>query len=187
MEVPTASSLSDIYPQDALPVETKRWESLLAKFKDLYGKQADFVARSPGRVNIIGEVRAELLVDQVRSNSSSTSITPCMRCYRWPSPPTLSWQLPCARPRRSPGYVLRTSTPKSSPPANSRFQRARFQSTLPSMSGQTTSNQALRACQSYCRRSEANSHPWAWTLSATAPYRAEAACRARRLLYAPAR
>jgi galactokinase len=57
MEVPTATSLSDIYPEDALPVETKRWESLLAKFKDLYGKQADFVARSPGRVNIIGEVR----------------------------------------------------------------------------------------------------------------------------------
>jgi hypothetical protein len=56
MEVPTASSLRDIYPEDALPVETKRWNSLLAKFKDLYGKQADFVARSPGRVNIIGEV-----------------------------------------------------------------------------------------------------------------------------------
>ena len=50
-------ALADIYPEDALPVETKRWESLLAKFKDLYGKQADFVARSPGRVNIIGEVR----------------------------------------------------------------------------------------------------------------------------------
>jgi galactokinase len=56
MEVPTATSLSDIYPEDAVPVETKRWESLLAKFKDVYGKQADFVARSPGRVNIIGEV-----------------------------------------------------------------------------------------------------------------------------------
>jgi len=56
MEVPTATSLRDIYPEDALPVETKRWESLLAKFTELYGKQADFVARSPGRVNIIGEV-----------------------------------------------------------------------------------------------------------------------------------
>jgi galactokinase len=56
MNVPTATSLSDIYPEDALPAEAKRWESLLAKFKDLYGKQAEFVARSPGRVNIIGEV-----------------------------------------------------------------------------------------------------------------------------------
>ncbi|OAL49724.1 galactokinase [Pyrenochaeta sp. DS3sAY3a] len=55
MEVPTATSLHDIYPEDALPAETKRWESLLAKFNDLYGKQPDFVARSPGRVNIIGE------------------------------------------------------------------------------------------------------------------------------------
>ncbi|EAT84242.2 hypothetical protein SNOG_07966 [Parastagonospora nodorum SN15] len=58
MEVPTATSLSDIYPEDALPVETKRWESLLAKFKELYGKQADFVARSPGRVNIIDFIMA---------------------------------------------------------------------------------------------------------------------------------
>ncbi|KAF2791218.1 galactokinase [Melanomma pulvis-pyrius CBS 109.77] len=55
MEVPTATSLNDIYPRDAIPVETKRWERLLAKFKETYGKQADFVARSPGRVNIIGE------------------------------------------------------------------------------------------------------------------------------------
>tara|TARA_R110002003_G_scaffold121_37_gene10943 strand:- start:2211 stop:2876 length:666 start_codon:yes stop_codon:yes gene_type:complete len=56
MEVPTATSLSDIYPEDAVPAETKRWESILERFKDLYGKQPDFVARSPGRVNIIGEV-----------------------------------------------------------------------------------------------------------------------------------
>ncbi|KAF2852276.1 galactokinase-like protein [Plenodomus tracheiphilus IPT5] len=55
MAVPTATSLRDIYDEDALPAETKRWDSLLAKFKDLYGKQAEFVARSPGRVNIIGE------------------------------------------------------------------------------------------------------------------------------------
>lgn len=55
MEVPTATSLRDIYPEDAVPVEQKRWESLLATFKTRYGKQADFVSRSPGRVNIIGE------------------------------------------------------------------------------------------------------------------------------------
>lgn len=56
MEVPTASSLKDIYPDDAIATQTKRWEHLLAEFKKLYGKQADFVSRSPGRVNIIGEV-----------------------------------------------------------------------------------------------------------------------------------
>lgn len=57
MSVPTATSLRDIYPEDAVPVETKRWEKLLAKFKEVHGRQAEFVARSPGRVNIIGEVR----------------------------------------------------------------------------------------------------------------------------------
>lgn len=61
MEVPTAASLRDIYTEDAVPVQAKRWESLLAKFKETYGKRADFVARSPGRVNIIGEVRSRVL------------------------------------------------------------------------------------------------------------------------------
>lgn len=56
MSVPTATSLRDIYPEDAVPVETKRWEKLLAKFKEVHGRQSEFVARSPGRVNIIGEV-----------------------------------------------------------------------------------------------------------------------------------
>lgn len=56
MEVPTATSLRDIYPEDAVPIEKTRWESLLGKFEERYGKQAEFVSRSPGRVNIIGEV-----------------------------------------------------------------------------------------------------------------------------------
>ncbi|KAK8157105.1 ribosomal protein S5 domain 2-type protein [Phyllosticta citrichinensis] len=55
MEVPTASSLKDIYPEDAIPVQQKRWENLLAGFKTKFGRPADFVSRSPGRVNIIGE------------------------------------------------------------------------------------------------------------------------------------
>lgn len=55
MEVPTTTSLRDIYPEDALPTETKRWHALLSNFKERYGKDAEFVSRSPGRVNIIGE------------------------------------------------------------------------------------------------------------------------------------
>jgi galactokinase len=57
MEVPTKTSLADIYPGDALQAQTTRWNNLLSTFKDTYGKSADFVSRSPGRVNIIGEVR----------------------------------------------------------------------------------------------------------------------------------
>ncbi|KAF2745481.1 galactokinase-like protein [Sporormia fimetaria CBS 119925] len=55
MEVPTVSSLQDIYPEDAVAAQKPRWQSLLAQFDEKYGKQADFIARSPGRVNIIGE------------------------------------------------------------------------------------------------------------------------------------
>lgn len=53
--VPVASSLEDIYTSDALPAQTKRWNSLLTGFRGTYGLDAEFVSRSPGRVNIIGE------------------------------------------------------------------------------------------------------------------------------------
>jgi len=53
--VPVAKSLNDIYTEDALPTQTARWENLLKKFNTNYGHAPQFVARSPGRVNIIGE------------------------------------------------------------------------------------------------------------------------------------
>lgn len=55
-EVPTATTLKDIYPDDAVEAQAVRWERLLAAFKNEYGQPADFVSRSPGRVNLIGEV-----------------------------------------------------------------------------------------------------------------------------------
>lgn len=53
--VPVAKSLKDIYTEDALSTQTTRWEKLLKQFKSNYGSTPDFVSRSPGRVNIIGE------------------------------------------------------------------------------------------------------------------------------------
>ena len=53
--VPFATALDQIYTADALPTQKKRWEHLLSKFESRFGHPADFVARSPGRVNIIGE------------------------------------------------------------------------------------------------------------------------------------
>ncbi|KAH6718812.1 ribosomal protein S5 domain 2-type protein [Leptodontidium sp. MPI-SDFR-AT-0119] len=53
--VPVAKSLKDIYTEDALSTQTTRWEKLLQQFKVNYGSTPDFVSRSPGRVNIIGE------------------------------------------------------------------------------------------------------------------------------------
>ncbi|KAK3936755.1 Galactokinase [Diplogelasinospora grovesii] len=53
--VPVARSLNDIYTPDALSSQEKRWSNLLSKFQSTYGHPAEFVARSPGRVNIIGE------------------------------------------------------------------------------------------------------------------------------------
>lgn len=53
--VPTASALADIYPSAALPVQAPRWNTLVESFTSAFGHQPTFVARSPGRVNIIGE------------------------------------------------------------------------------------------------------------------------------------
>ena len=54
--VPSTSDFKDIYPEEALESNRKRWHNLLSQFEKEYGRKADFVARSPGRVNIIGEV-----------------------------------------------------------------------------------------------------------------------------------
>lgn len=53
--VPVASSLADIYQSTALPTQAPRWNDLLERFQKTYGHPATFIARSPGRVNIIGE------------------------------------------------------------------------------------------------------------------------------------
>lgn len=50
-----ALALADIYPLQALGSEATRWNELLSRFRHVHGRLPDFVARSPGRVNIIGE------------------------------------------------------------------------------------------------------------------------------------
>lgn len=53
--VPSVSTLHDIYTTESVADQQIRWNSLLEKFQARYGSPAQFVARSPGRVNIIGE------------------------------------------------------------------------------------------------------------------------------------
>ena len=61
MSVPRVSEFDRIYSEDEIPQQKSRWDSLLNDFKGRYGGQAEFVSRSPGRVNIIGEVRSRTL------------------------------------------------------------------------------------------------------------------------------
>jgi len=53
--VPSTLTIMGIYPYDAVPVQTERWTKLLTEFQQRYHHPVEFVARSPGRVNIIGE------------------------------------------------------------------------------------------------------------------------------------
>ncbi|KAI5797734.1 ribosomal protein S5 domain 2-type protein [Geopyxis carbonaria] len=85
--VPTVHSLTSIYPPSALTSQTPRWSHLLTTFSTVYSHPATFIARSPGRVNIIGEhidyslfpvlpmaVEADMLL-AVRIVPSSSTIT----------------------------------------------------------------------------------------------------------------
>ena len=55
-EIPrfTIKDLSQIYPNE-LKVQQTRYEQLILKFQQEYGHKPDFICRSPGRVNLIGE------------------------------------------------------------------------------------------------------------------------------------
>ncbi|KAK9482392.1 ribosomal protein S5 domain 2-type protein [Lipomyces starkeyi] len=53
--VPTVTRLHDIYSSVDLSHQTSRWHALVSRFKALYDRPMTFVARSPGRVNLIGE------------------------------------------------------------------------------------------------------------------------------------
>ena len=53
--VPVRTSLADLYPSDALVAEESRWSKLRSTFRSTFGHDPIFVARSPGRVNLLGE------------------------------------------------------------------------------------------------------------------------------------
>lgn len=53
--VPVTSSIDSLYPNANIPTQKKRWQNLLDQFQEKYDSQPTFVARSPGRVNLIGE------------------------------------------------------------------------------------------------------------------------------------
>ncbi|KAK9449634.1 ribosomal protein S5 domain 2-type protein [Limtongia smithiae] len=54
--VPAAHALTDIYPSGAISAhQAARWAALRDCFRALYDRPISFVARTPGRVNLIGE------------------------------------------------------------------------------------------------------------------------------------
>lgn len=59
--VPQTESIAEVYATDdasaksVAPEHQTRWNGLVSQFTKQYGHRPDFVSRSPGRVNIIGE------------------------------------------------------------------------------------------------------------------------------------
>lgn len=54
-KVPIVQSLAEVYHDDEVGDEVRRWHQVVEQFKSRFGFNPDFVSRSPGRVNIIGE------------------------------------------------------------------------------------------------------------------------------------
>ncbi|KAJ2899031.1 galactokinase [Coemansia aciculifera] len=52
--IPTVTALDEVYA-DSLLLHGARYQSLTEAFIEMYGAMPDFIARAPGRVNIIGE------------------------------------------------------------------------------------------------------------------------------------
>ncbi|KAI8335737.1 galactokinase [Chlamydoabsidia padenii] len=55
MSVPTVESLDAIYTAASVAKQGVRYNKLIETFKQTYGRAPDFIVRSPGRVNLIGE------------------------------------------------------------------------------------------------------------------------------------
>lgn len=53
--VPVVHELHDVYSEDFLPAESRRWQALRDRFREVYGRAPQYIARAPGRVSLIGE------------------------------------------------------------------------------------------------------------------------------------
>ncbi|KAL8740436.1 MAG: hypothetical protein Q9190_006863, partial [Brigantiaea leucoxantha] len=53
--VPVFKTIDDLYPLANLASQRERWDTLISHFKERFDQPPQFIARSPGRVNIIGE------------------------------------------------------------------------------------------------------------------------------------
>ncbi|RUS17978.1 galactokinase [Endogone sp. FLAS-F59071] len=53
--IPSVESLDEIYEQDKVLEQAVRYQNLVSRFKAVYGRAPEFISRSPGRVNLIGE------------------------------------------------------------------------------------------------------------------------------------
>ncbi|UZJ57269.1 hypothetical protein CBS101457_006589 [Exobasidium rhododendri] len=93
--IPLVDQLSDIYSSERLVREGIRWEDLRSRFQQEFGSQPEYIARAPGRVNLMGDhvdhmkfscLPAALELDilmafRVESNSSSPSETTTFRLH----------------------------------------------------------------------------------------------------------
>jgi galactokinase len=53
--IPVIHTLEDIYSKGNLVKEGERWDRLRSQFENQFGQKAHFIARAPGRVNLMGD------------------------------------------------------------------------------------------------------------------------------------
>lgn len=53
--IPSLAELEKIYSAQRLFKEGQRWDGLRTRFEHEFGQAPQFIARAPGRVNLMGE------------------------------------------------------------------------------------------------------------------------------------
>ena len=54
--IPLVTKLEDVYSsREAQLKQGQRWDALTKRFQESFGDKPQFIARAPGRVNVIGE------------------------------------------------------------------------------------------------------------------------------------
>jgi hypothetical protein len=66
---PIIGTLEEIYEKEFLPYQQKRYKKVVEKFKSLYDSAPDFIARAPGRVNLIGKSAYKYTISYKYHNS----------------------------------------------------------------------------------------------------------------------
>ena len=80
--------LEDIYSEETFSKEEVRWNGLAAHFERMFHRKPEFIARAPGRLNMIGEYVRHVCVPLLTVARTGTLTTSGMMFSPWRSKKT---------------------------------------------------------------------------------------------------
>ena len=109
--VPIINSLDALYPPESLTSQMQRWDRLYTAFSSTYpSRTPEFVARSPGRVNILGEHVDYSLYEVLPMAILADVLVAVSTCPDESDPETITVSLSNINPAKYPNAVLNLSS-----------------------------------------------------------------------------